>query len=120
MEVDKRKTERFAVRGGAFAAFGNKMPKVGVLKDISSGGLAFEYLYDPTSVEDADHVDIWTSGTQFYMRDVPCKKVYDITPSTEWENNPFSVTIMHRYGLQFGPLSTEQSAMLSSFISACA
>jgi len=120
MGAEKRRRERFAVKGGAFAAFGKELTKVGVLKDISSGGLSFEYLYDPTSVKDADQVDIWTTGAEVFMRGLPCKQVYDITPSTEWDNNPFSVTIMHRCGLQFGTLSTEQSAMLSSFISACA
>ena len=119
MEAKKREKERYAVRGGAFAAFGKGLPKVGVLKDVSLGGLSFDYLYDNEAIPDADHVDIWTTDTQVFMRDLPCKKVYEITPSTEWDNPPFSATVMHRCGLQFGQLSTEQSATLSSFISAC-
>jgi hypothetical protein len=120
MGKEKRKALRFRVQGGAFAAFGDSMTKVGVLRDISSDGFSFEYLCDETSCRDAEHMDIWMAGSQVHLRDVTCKKVYDISPSSERENNRIGTAIMNRCGLQFGPLSSEHSAMLSSFISACA
>lgn len=120
MGREKRKALRFRIQGGAFAAFGDSMTKVGVLKDISSGGFSLEYLCDETSCRDAEHMDIWMAGTQVHLRDVPCKKVYDISPSSERKNNLFDTAIMNRCGMQFGPLSVEHSAMLSSFISTCA
>ena len=116
MEADKRKTERFAVRGGAFVAFGNGLPKVGVLKDISKGGLSFEYLYDEKPVGNDSRVDIWMTSGEFFLREVPCSKVYEITPATDYDDNPFSSTTMNRCGLKFEPIPADQSAKLSSFI----
>ena len=116
MEAEKRKTERFEVRAGAFAAFGNGLPKVGVLKDISKGGLSFEYLYDEKPVGNDSRVDIWVTRGEFFLREIPCSKVYEITPATEYDDNLFSSTIMNRCGFKFGPLSADQSIKLSSFI----
>ncbi len=116
MEAENRKTERFTVRGGAFAAFGNGLPKVGVLKDISKGGLSFEYLYDEKPVENDSRMDIYMTRGEFFLREVPCSKVYEITPATDYDDNLFSSTIMNRCGFKFGPLSADQSVKLSSFI----
>ncbi len=116
MEADKRKTERFVVRGGAFAGLGRDQLTIGVLKDISMGGLSFEYLYDEKPGPDADHVDIWMTKGEFFLRDIPCSKVYEITPATNYDDNQFSSTIMNRCGLKFGPISADQSTKLSSFI----
>ncbi len=116
MEAEKRKTERFVVRGGAFVAFGNDLQKVGMLKDISKGGLSFEYLYDEKSVGNDGHLDIYMTRGEFFLREVPCSKVYEITPATDYDDNLFSSTIMNRCGFKFGPLSADQSVKLSSFI----
>ncbi len=116
MKAEKRKTARFFLKEGAFAATENGLPKVGKVKDISQGGLSFEYLYDSETDSDAKLVDIWMLGAKYALRDVPCKKVYDIRSASDYENYPFASTIMNRCGLQFGTLSTDQSAKLSSFI----
>jgi len=116
MEADKRKKERIAVRSGAFAAFGNGLPKIGILKDISKGGLSFEYLYSEESAENNSRVDIWVTKSEFFLQNIPCSKVYEITPATDYDDNQFSSTIMNRCGLKFGPLSADQSVKLSSFI----
>ncbi len=114
--AEKRKTARFFPKEGTFAAFGNGLSKVGKVKDISLGGLSFEYLYDDETDSDAKLVDIWMLGAKYALRDVPCKKVYDIRSASDYENQPFVSTIMNRCGLQFETLSTDQSAKLSSFI----
>ena len=116
MKAEKRKIDRFVPIEGTFAAFGSGPPKVGEVKDICQGGLSFEYLYDDETDSDAKLVDIWMSGVKYALRDVPCRKVYDIRAASDYENHPFVSTIMNRCGLQFGTLSTDQSAKLSSFI----
>ncbi len=116
MEAEKRKTERFAVRGGAFAGLGKDLLTIGVLKDISGGGLSFEYLYDDKSGQNADHVDIWMTEAEFFLREVLCEKVYDKILPQNMEYLFPTTTIMRRCGIKFGALSTEQSAKLSSFI----
>ncbi len=114
--AEKRKTARFIPKENTLAAFGSGLLKVGKVKDISWGGLSFEYLYNSETDPTGKHVDIWISGVKYALRDVPCKKVYDIRSAIDYENHPFVSTIMNRCGLQFGTLSTDQSAKLSSFI----
>lgn len=114
--AEKRKTARFIPKENTFAAFGNGLPKVGKIKDISQGGLSFEYLYDSETDSHDNRVEIWMLGAKYALRDVPCKKVYDIRSGSDYENHPFVSTIMNRCGLQFGTLSTDQSSKLSSFI----
>jgi len=92
------------------------MPKVGVLKDISSDGLSFEYLFDNHSEPTSNHVDIWMSGAEFFVREMPCERVYDNDSPQNMEYFFISTTRMRRCGLKFGALSAEQSAKLSSFI----
>ena len=116
MRAEKRKTKRFVMQGGAFAGLGRDQLTIGVLKDISMGGLSFEYLYDEKSGPDADYVDIWMTKGDFFLRDIPCSKVYEITPATDYDDNQFSSTIMNRCGLKLGPLSADHSTKLSSFI----
>ncbi len=116
MEAEKRKTGRFVVRNGIFVAFGNDLPKVGMLKDISKGGLSFEYLYDEKSVGNDGHLDIWMTSGDFFLREVSCSKVYEITPATVYGDNQFSSTIMNRCGLKFRSIRADKSAKLSSFI----
>lgn len=115
--AEKRKTARFFLKENTFAAFWSGSPKVGKVKDISQGGLSFEYLYDGETDSDSKLVDIWMSGVKYALRDVPCRKVYDIRAAVDYANHPFVSTIMNRCGLQFGILSTDQSAKLSLFIS---
>ena len=116
MGAEKRKTERFIPQENTFAAFGSNPLRVGKVKDISNDGLSFEYLYDSELDSSGKLVDIWMSGVKYALRDVPCSKVYDIRPATDYENHPFTSTIINRCGLQFGAPSADQSAKLSSFI----
>jgi len=120
MGAEKRKIERFIPQENTFAAFGNGLTKLGKVKDISRGGLSFEYLYDSESDSNGKLVDIWMSSTEYVLRDVPCSKVYDIRSATDYENHPFTSTIMNRCGLQFRALSADRSAKLSFFLNACA
>ncbi len=116
MKAEKRKFDRFVPIEGTFAALENGLSKVGKIKDISLGGLAFEYVYDEKSGPNGNRVDIFMSGKRYFLQDVPCQEVYDKMLSPNYEYLLFSSTIMNRCGLQFGKLSTDQSAKLSSFI----
>ena len=118
MKAEKRKFDRFVPIEGTFAALENGLLKVGKIKDISLGGLAFEYVYDKKSGPNGNRVDIFMSGKRYFLQDVPCQEVYDKMLPPDYEYLPFSSTIMNRCGLQFGKLSTDQSEKLSSFIGA--
>jgi len=115
VETENRKFERYLAQDLAFAVFRPSFTKLGKIKDISKGGLAFEYVTAEGQMEDSTEIDIFISGTRFHMTRVPAKTMYD------------SKVVNHRYtfapfverrrcGVQFGELTEEQSAQLEHFI----
>lgn len=116
MSAERRKYVRFLAKDTAFAALRSGFKKVGRIKDISIGGLAFSYFsetYEMNSDSHVSQVDIFLSGNGFHLPNVPCKIVYDITNS---ENGKGFLVNMSRVGLKFGELAENQLEQLSYFI----
>lgn len=121
MGRERRKLTRFLVQDNAFAALGLRLPKVGRIKDISVGGLAFDYLTDYVMDELSDgksdtailNVNIFLSGNGFHLSDVPCNVVYDVVGDVL--TNAF--IIKRRCGVQFQGLSEKQMTKLGFFLS---
>ncbi|MBW2605793.1 MAG: PilZ domain-containing protein [Deltaproteobacteria bacterium] len=100
----------------AFAALRGGFKKVGRVKDISIGGVAFTYLSDVDEVNADPHhsqVDIFLSENGFHLSNVPCKIVYDTPVSS---NDEVFVVNMIRCGLHFGELAESQLDQLNFFI----
>ena len=100
----------------AFAALRSEFKKVGRVKDISIGGMAFSYISansEAISDSQRSQVDIFLSGNGFHLSKVPCKIVYDIPVSSN--DKDFFVN-MNRCGLCFGELTESQLDQLNFFI----
>ncbi|HDM75093.1 MAG TPA: PilZ domain-containing protein [Deltaproteobacteria bacterium] len=78
MKVEKRRHVRYRTCDKVFAALGERFSKVGRVKDISAGGLAFEYIIDQWPSNDLTRVDIFVTGNSFHISKIPCRLVYDI------------------------------------------
>ena len=117
-KAEKRKHSRFAVSGNAYAAYKNGLTKVGKIKDVSLGGLSFEYIDEGYSTRQTGQIDIFTSGKAFYLPRIPVQIVYDISnPYRDGEERPYFSTIdMNRCGIRFGQLNVDQTADLQRFI----
>jgi len=116
MSAERRKYVRFLAQDTAFAALRSGFKKVGRIKDISIGGLAFSYFSETCEMSSNSHVsqvDIFLSGNGFHLYNVPCNIVYD-TPNVS-DDEGFLVT-MCRCGLHFGELTESQLEQLNFFI----
>lgn len=121
MGKERRRLNRFWIQDKVFVSLGLKLPRVGRIKDISKGGLAFEYLTDYMSYKidndsDADkflNATIFLVGNQFSLNDIPCMIVYDI-PGRVFIN---SLIVKKRCGIQFGSLTESQWKKLIFFLS---
>ena len=116
MGAERRKYARFLALDTAFAALRSGFKKVGRVKDISIGGMAFSYISassEAISDSQRSQVDIFLTGNGFHLPNVPCKIVYDIPNSLN--DNGF-LTNMSRVGLNFGELTENQLEQLSYFI----
>ena len=113
MAGERRTSNRHLVGNRAFVALGGGYTRVGGIRDISSGGIAFEYYFHKhLNYEAVDRLDIFAPRNCFYLANVPCRIVYD---ETVYETtNP--LFIIKRCGLKFKTLKEEQAAQLKVFM----
>lgn len=107
---DRRQAPRHALNTDVFLVFRPEFNRLGKLKDVSSGGVAFEYAVfeNYEKVKEAE-VDIFASeASDFMLRRLPCSVVYDTTV----ERSSLSGVETRRCGLKFEQLSSEQTELL--------
>lgn len=117
MAIEKRKYERVAPRGNAFAALGPEYTRFGRIKDISLGGLAFEYISEVGTDSDPSQISIFLIGEVFNLHNIPCKIVYDIPHSVQFQNfKSIKFSSPKRCGVQFGALTEGELSQMKLFI----
>jgi PilZ domain len=111
--IERRSHERYKVQQGVYALLKNGSSKLGQIKNISIGGLAFMYISHEEQIGEPAEVDIFISGNGYFLKGISCKKISDI----HVENFvPFSTFEMRQLGVQFGEMSHGQTAQLNTFI----
>jgi hypothetical protein len=115
VQTEKRKFRRFLAQDMAFAVFRPHFTKLGKIKDISRGGMAFEYVTFEGPKEDAAEIDIFVSGVRFHLPKMPVQTIYD--SSVVNDHYTFSPFVeRRRCGVRFGDLTEEQVAQLKYFL----
>jgi len=116
METDRRGHTRFLVQDDVVVALRNGFTKIGKVKDIGRGGLSFEHIYENSTAEVPEaHVSLWVN--KFFISDVPCRIVYDISVSTPEEYSTLAIRLAtRRCGVQFETLAEDQRAQLDFFL----
>ena len=117
MAIEKRKYERVSPPENTFAALGRQYAKVGRIKDISLGGLAFEYISEVGTDRDYSCIDIFLIGDVFQLYNIPCEIVYDIPLPVlleDMDSIKFSPT--KRCGVQFGAMTEDDMAYMKLFL----
>jgi hypothetical protein len=117
MAIEKRKYERVSPQRNAFAALGRRYTKVGRIKDISLGGLAFEYFSAAGTDRNSSRVDIFLIGDVFHLYNIPCEVLYDIPHPVQSENiESIKFSPTKRCGVQFGTLTEDDVAQMKLFL----
>ncbi len=118
MAVEKRKHLRFLAKPNTYAALGSRFTKVGKIKDISFGGLAFEYISNSQDSElQPSEIAIFLSENGFHLANVACRVVCDC-PECDFGINPVpnSVYAINRCTVQFTVISKNQKERIEYFI----
>jgi hypothetical protein len=110
---ERRKHKRFKVAEGAFAVSPSYYNKRGQIKDISRGGLAFQYLGNNELSKSPLEGEIFLTCDDFCLRKIPVKTVLDFEVDTQI---PFSSLPTRQSSIQFGKLSHNQKLLLDHFI----
>ena len=117
MGNEQRKNIRFLAQDNVIVALQNVYTKVGKVKDISMGGLAFEHIDDekPNSETSRRDILLWVNG--FRLSKLPGRIVYDIVlpPPNEYQGFFFHL-ITRRCGVEFETLSEDQASQLDFFL----
>lgn len=118
MEVDsnRRRLKRFAASPDAFAALGEGFYRVGKIRDISSGGLSFDYISQGQEYPAPYRVDIFLTSGRYHLAKLPCRLVYARLAHIPEIGPVIPSFITHRCGLQFGSLSNDQTDGLHRFV----
>ena len=121
MISERRKSTRFLAEEDAYAALGINFTRVGKLKDISIGGLAFEYIdYTESCVQDSSRVAIFHSQNEFHLPNLACRLICNLTVTAENDDLPFSrLFVIHRCAIQFGNITAKERKRLEFFINHC-
>jgi hypothetical protein len=110
--VERRKHKRFRVQDGAFVILSPSDTGAGRLKNISLGGLMFEYVTVKAPSIDATELEIFLTDSLFRLHQVPCQSVWDLPV---YKSSSFSLQ-KRQCGVQFGELSPHQVSRLEYFI----
>jgi len=110
---DRRKYARFKVSKDAFAVIRTSDNKLGRIRDVSRGGLSFEYIMKGDPAEGLSEIDIFTTENDFYLKLLPVQVIMDSSLEPE---HAFSSLEMRRLGVQFGEMTSNQMSKLDYFL----
>ena len=111
--VERRKHERFKVKQGACIACISDDNKLGKIKDISKGGLAFHYRGGVEPSKGAMKVDILSVADDFYLRNLPARTVFGFELSA---TDPQKDLPKRQLSLQFEKLTYYHKLLLDFFL----
>jgi hypothetical protein len=107
--VERRKHKRLKVKENIFAVLSSDNKKLGQIKDISEGGLTFQYIENNKPAEGLVEIDIFSPTNDFYLKNIPVEIIKD----TEVDNSvPFSSVPMKQFRIQFGKMTPTQLELL--------
>ena len=108
---ERRKHPRFQIEDVAVAILGKS--KVGIITDISQGGLAFSYHLTGKPTNGSFELDIFLIGQGVLVERVPFHIVSDRKVVTKSKHNCLP---RRRCGVQFGRLTQSQSQQMEQFM----
>lgn len=111
--VARRKHKRFQAPRGTFVRVGPDFVKIGLLGDISIGGLAFRYVGNGEALI-GSFVELFMAEGDFYLSNLPI----DIVSNIELVGDIFSNSdeTLRRCSVKFNKLTPRQTAKLKEFI----
>ena len=117
VKPEKRRYSRYRPKDKVFAALGDQFSRVGKVKDISLGGVAFEYVAKEDTRHDLTRIDIFVTDNGLHLSRVPCRKVYETQdPAALGPKMLPGELMVRRCGIEFRGLSDEQTSQLQILI----
>jgi len=117
VDIEKRKYPRHSPHGNAFAALGRRYAKVGRIKNIGLGGLAFDYISAVGMDGDFSRIDIFLIGDVSHLYDITCEIAYDIQQPVPYKKiESIKPSSTRRCGIKFVTLTEDDTTQLKFFL----
>ena len=110
--AERRKHERFKIKGKALAYYRTHSPKIGEIIDIGGGGLAFSYIGSAELPNSSFELEVMFPDRTDYLDRLPCSAVSDCEMAPETCGRAKT----RRCGVRFGELDERQKAKIISLI----
>jgi hypothetical protein len=111
--IERRRSDRFKIMDGAFAAIKSDDYIVGPIQNISKDGLTFRYLGKSGQIQTLIEADIFFSGMGFYIENLKLKCISDFRIDKKASNSSLSI---RQCGMQFRELTNNQTSQINNFI----
>jgi len=108
---EKRRHERYPVRQNLLLAFKSRPVRVGTVRDISRGGVSFDFVYVTPWAEEAGtrEVELFDYNSDFCVENLCCRIAHECEIQSE------NISVM-RCGLEFDGISGEQLEIIDEII----
>jgi len=111
--IERRKHQRYKVKGKAFAVSSPDYKNLGQIRDISKGGLSCQFIENGEQTKNSNEIEIFSAVGDFYLKKLPVRTVLDF----EIDNTVSSNSIpMRQWSMQFGKLNYLQRLLLNFFL----
>jgi len=111
--VERRKHQRLKTKEGVFAVLGTDNSRLGQIKNISKGGLAFQYVDTGIQSKGSVEVEIFSNIHDFYLKKLPIKTIEDF----ELDNAvPSGSLPIRQLNIKFGEMTPFQILLLEHFL----
>lgn len=111
--LERRKHERLKAKEGTFAVVVSGKSKLGQVKDISMGGLTFQYVDSGEPVDVSSEIELFSSVYDFHLKKLKVKSVEDLAVDN---TVPFSSLPIRQLRIQFGTMTSDQLRLLDFFL----
>lgn len=111
---ERRRHKRFLPRENTYAVLTPGYTHLGIINNVSQGGLSYRYVSNGKSDNGGRHMDIFLTNRDFYLKQIPFTPVA-LTESDR--RHAFSSVVMKHCSVRFGRLDFFQKDQLDFFLS---
>lgn len=111
--LERRACPRVETKAGTYVRYTSYSTRIGEVKEMSLGGLSFQYSESTYEVGEPSELDLFSDVADSFLGKVPFETVSD---SKVKPNNSIIVDSLRRCGVKFVDLTSKQAARLKAFI----
>lgn len=111
--IERRKHQRYKVKGKAFAISSPDYKNLGQIRDISKGGLSCQFIENGEQTKNSNEIEIFSAVGDFYLKKLPVRTVLDFEIDNTVSSNSMP---MRQWSMQFGKLNYLQRLLLDFFL----